>query len=306
MIGKQFGEWTIIAFDKKIKYAIYYICRCSCGIEKSIYIGNLTSGKSKSCGHLKLNPSNDLVGQVFGRLSVISWIPHDPSKVKFRGSRWLCRCDCGTEVIKRTNELTSGNTKSCGCLNDESRKIIGHSNMEDLTGKQFGELTVLEFYQSINQRAEWICQCSCGEIVIVNAGHLKDGHTQSCGHIKSKGELAIKKILVNNEINFEPQYTFADLKSNKGYPLKFDFAIFSKSTKDIEMLLEYQGQQHFHPVEYFGGQQAFDIQQENDNKKRQYAKEHNIPLVEISTNYKKISVSDLCLDSYTQYKVKGE
>lgn len=34
-------------------------------------------------------------------------------------SYWLCKCDCGKEVVVRTDLLTSGNTKSCGCLHRE-------------------------------------------------------------------------------------------------------------------------------------------------------------------------------------------
>lgn len=168
--------------------------------------------------------------------------------------------------------------------------------MEDLTGKSFGELSVLEFYRSVDGRVEWLCQCSCGQIVVVSAGHLKNGHTQSCGHLKSKGEKQITKILIENNIPFEPQYKFDDLKSDRGYPLKFDFAIFNNNG-DVATLIEYQGGQHFKPIEYFGGEHAFNIQKENDEKKREYAKDHNIPLIEINKNYKKINKSDLIGDN---------
>ena len=39
--------------------------------------------------------------------------------------------------------------------------------------------------------------------------------------------------------------------------------------------------QHYEPVEYFGGQERFVVQQANDNKKRVYAAKHNIALLEI-------------------------
>lgn len=34
---------------------------------------------------------------------------------------WLCRCDCGTEKVVKGEDLRNGDTKSCGCLNDEKR-----------------------------------------------------------------------------------------------------------------------------------------------------------------------------------------
>lgn len=46
-----------------------------------------------------------------------------------------------------------------------------------------------------------------------------------------------------------------------------------------------QGQQHFHPVEYFGGEKQFEIQQLHDELKREYAKEYlKVPLIEIKYN----------------------
>lgn len=53
----------------------------------------------------------DLTGQKFGRLTVIKYMGLD----KNHKSTWLCRCECGNEKIIRKSDLTSGNTKSCGC-----------------------------------------------------------------------------------------------------------------------------------------------------------------------------------------------
>lgn len=55
----------------------------------------------------------ELTGQKFGRLEVIS---KHPEKNKHGQSQWNCVCDCGTEVIVRTNALVQGHKQSCGCL----------------------------------------------------------------------------------------------------------------------------------------------------------------------------------------------
>ena len=57
----------------------------------------------------------DLTGQRFGRLLVIS----ECGRTKDRSVAWLCRCDCGGEVIVRSVCLRRGNTRSCGCLSRE-------------------------------------------------------------------------------------------------------------------------------------------------------------------------------------------
>lgn len=68
----------------------------------------------------------NLVGQKFGRLTVIEL---DKSN-KHNGVYWICKCDCGNTSIVRSDALTSGNTKYCGCLASEQRAINGKSNMK--------------------------------------------------------------------------------------------------------------------------------------------------------------------------------
>lgn len=54
----------------------------------------------------------DISGRRFVRLVAISI----DSMHKIRGSRWLCQCDCGKLAVVSVGNLTSGNSKSCGCL----------------------------------------------------------------------------------------------------------------------------------------------------------------------------------------------
>jgi hypothetical protein len=52
-----------------------------------------------------------MVGQRFGRLTVVAYAERGAD----RAARWVCRCDCGQEVIAHGNRLRSGKTTSCGC-----------------------------------------------------------------------------------------------------------------------------------------------------------------------------------------------
>lgn len=64
----------------------------------------------------------DLTGRTFGRLTVIE---RAEGRYTSRGSpvvRWRCRCNCGNEMVTDAVCLTAGHTKSCGCLQDESRR----------------------------------------------------------------------------------------------------------------------------------------------------------------------------------------
>lgn len=55
----------------------------------------------------------DIVGQKFGRLTVLSLYSTKG------GARFLCKCDCGNTTISRGYDLRKGNSKSCGCWNRE-------------------------------------------------------------------------------------------------------------------------------------------------------------------------------------------
>lgn len=56
--------------------------------------------------------------------------------------------------------------------------------IEDLRGKKFGELIVINFDKKDHLgRAKWLCRCSCGKMTSVLGYHLKAGAIKSCGHL---------------------------------------------------------------------------------------------------------------------------
>ena len=98
---------------------------------------------------------------------------------------------------------------------------------------------------------------------------------------QSKGEKKTGYILKQNDLPFEFQYKIDECKNINSLP--FDFAIFKDIDKiNLIFLIEYQGIQHYEPVELFGGMEQFILQQKLDNIKRNYCKLHSIKLIEIS------------------------
>lgn len=79
-------------------------------------------------------------------------------------------------------------------INDEKIPV---GTAEDLTGKEFGRLTVLYRIKNLGKTsgAKWRCQCSCGKTVDVLAANLKRNHTLSCGCLQK--EITSKKRLSN-------------------------------------------------------------------------------------------------------------
>ena len=93
----------------------------------------------------------------------------------------------------------------------------------------------------------------------------------------SKGELKVEEFLTYSNVVYESQYKYDDCKNIS--PLPFDFALMSSDKRVI--LIEYDGKQHYEPIDFFGGQEQFEYQRQNDNIKSQYCKDNNIPLLRI-------------------------
>lgn len=274
--------------------------RCKCLLCGDVIVTrerNLKSGHIKSCGK-KHRRVTDLRGQHFGDLEVIERAPNTYSGTKRVTSyvMWKCRCKCGREIITRASSLVNGHTTSCGiCSRSESNMGKG---LDDISNQEFGYWKVLSKSRSlIEPRGRrvtlWKCQCRCGEIRELRAGTLKRGLSYSCGcHASevraarfehgmgiSHSEKLVSDYLIAHDIYFEPQKIYSDLRGDSGYHLSYDFLVY----KDFEplFLIECQGKQHYEPVEFFGGDNRFEVQKKNDNYKRLYASKHNIPLLEI-------------------------
>jgi hypothetical protein len=58
---------------------------------------------------------SDLKGKKYMRLTALEEVERHGKYVR----QWKCKCDCGAVSIVRQSNLTSGNTKSCGCLDIE-------------------------------------------------------------------------------------------------------------------------------------------------------------------------------------------
>lgn len=97
---------------------------------------------------------------------------------------------------------------------------------------------------------------------------------------RSEGERKIADILDAAGLNYEIEYIFPDLKSTSGRPLRFDFAVFD-DCGNVDFLIEYQGEQHYHAVSRYNGSIGLKRQKYNDNMKRKYCLEHNLKLIEI-------------------------
>jgi hypothetical protein len=75
-------------------------------------------GQSASEKEAQMRKFHDLIGQRFGRLTVLERAPND----KDGSVCWRCICECGTKKEIRGSALIYGDTRSCGCLNDAEHR----------------------------------------------------------------------------------------------------------------------------------------------------------------------------------------
>ena len=94
----------------------------------------------------------------------------------------------------------------------------------------------------------------------------------------SRGEIKICDILDNAGLVYKEEYSFPDLVSSSGRPLRFDFAVFDDEG-ELEFLIEYQGIQHYEARSKYGGAKGLYRQKYNDSQKKQYCLEHGIKLI---------------------------
>lgn len=297
-INKQYDELTAIspviltdegAINQK-GYRSWWLFQCSCGNKICGHIRNVTdTTKSHDCGHVRKQHFLDkYIGQTFNYLTVISLDENykKDNNIKSFAAYYKCKCKCGNYKTVRITALTSGEVKSCGCLKLEQDKVnlVHGYNLIDLTGHQFGLLTVLYRSEKIVKDGDviWVCQCQCGQIIERRSSSLRKGLSYSCGCVSmSVGERKIRDILLENNIDFLYDTTyFKDLFTSNNGIGRYDFIILDDNQKPTR-LIEFDGKQHFESINYFGGQKYLEKIKTNDNIKNDYAKKHNIPLVRI-------------------------
>jgi 5-methylcytosine-specific restriction endonuclease McrA len=160
--GMKFGKLTVIElFEIKNlnnRRVEFWLCKCDCGKKCVKYKNQLTSGIVKSCG-CWTREKFDITGRKFNRLTVMKH--HHISKS--RKTCWLCKCDCGKEIIVETCNLKSGGTKSCGCYNIERFSKLNYNPLltDEERLKKGRDKRIKQWRREIYKRDNYSC-CLCG------------------------------------------------------------------------------------------------------------------------------------------------
>jgi hypothetical protein len=117
MIGRRYGALTVIkesepCATRKNEYISRWECLCDCGNTITKKINCLSTSKYSSCGCLL--ESQNIIGNRYGKLTVIKRYNTERDKSGHMRSQYICKCDCGVLVIKSRHELTGRQNVTCG------------------------------------------------------------------------------------------------------------------------------------------------------------------------------------------------
>lgn len=256
-IGKTFGSLNVLGYNQRKtleKKKYIFTCKClKCGnycdreIYRILYGVFVDCGK---CSHNEFSKSKviDISGKRFGELTVLRRVIN-ADKTHRRDTTWLCKCDCGNEIIVRKQYLSTSKHPSCGCA---MRSILRKAKSKDLTNRRFGLLTALELCDDERKTAKnrsnyWRCICDCGKETIVSTSSLLSSETRSCGckaNYSSFWETEIVDVIIEKyNIPYKKQYRLKYQKDHKVRHFSYDCAFFTKTKK---IVLECNGTR-YHP-----------------------------------------------------------
>ena len=172
-----------------------------------------------------------------------------------------CKClYCGKINKKTVYDYMCG--RGCLCQSGTEKK-----NTEIFKKELDDDYELLSDYKDAFSKVK-MRHKTCGFIYEVTPhNYLAGKRCPKCSRKESKGEKKIKAILDKYFIKYYQEYPVM-INNHK---LRFDFFL-----PDHNIYIEYQGEQHYNPVKYFGGQDRFKIQQKYDNYKQEYAKDNLI------------------------------
>lgn len=207
-------------------------------------------------------------------LEVISLYNGDAKDISYR-----CKID-GYVGVTKAGRLLSKNTQCRYCVLKKLKGIyqLSQSEFIDRMKQIAPDIEVLSKYDGFDRKVKLLCK-KHDYMFEQSAQNALQG---KCGCVKcvsSKGEKKIINILSSLKVRFKSQFKFDDCRAVN--PLPFDFYL-----PDYNMVIEYQGEQHYKPVQ-FGGMpieeaiRNFDICKAHDEIKSNYCDRNNIKLLSI-------------------------
>jgi very-short-patch-repair endonuclease len=245
------------------------------GVFEQATKSHLKGYECKICGQLKSNKNRTSNTEEFiKKAKEIHGDEYDYSLVDYKTAKTNVKIIClkhGVFEQTPTNHIHKTNKTGCSmCYGTKKRTteefII---KAKEIHGDKY-DYSLIEYIKS-DIRVKIICK----EHGIFTQTPQKHLHKRGCPICNcSKGESQISNYLKDKKISFKTQYSFK--KCRNVLPLFFDFYLPS-----YNLCIEYDGIQHFKPIDRFGGENEFKTVQIRDNIKNNYCYENNIKLLRI-------------------------
>lgn len=190
------------------------------------------------------------------------------SKVEYTTNKKVVTLICnkhGDFKIKPNDHLTGGGCPRCSGRGKTNEDFVKESKI--VHGDKYNYLMI--DYLGTHNKVKIICPIH-GVFEQTPNHHLSGAGCPICK--ESRGESNIRKYLEKFGVRYVKQYRFKDCRDIR--PLPFDFYL-----PDYNMCIEYQGEQHFKPVNYFGGVNKFNTLIKRDLIKKLYCENNNINLL---------------------------
>lgn len=160
---------------------------------------------------------------------------------------------------------------------------------------QYPNIHLVAGYTAKTEYAEFYCD-TCKASWTDIADYVTRRGCPRCNGISIESKIG--EILQQYKINYIPQYSFNDCRDQRALP--FDYYI-----PDYNILIEYDGEQHYKPVNFGGisdgeANENLKITQRHDKIKTEYCNNNNIPLIRIPY-WNKNNIENILISSLKQY-----
>ena len=190
--------------------------------------------------------------------------------------RYICNkhTDMGEQSITFSNLSYGFGCKYCGRERQGEKRRCDFEEVKKVFEKHDMELLDQPY---INAQTPMAYICKHHREYGIQYMSKSNADRQHCPYChKYKGESKIADFLIENNIDYILHKTYDDLLGVKNGRLSYEFY-----WPEFHLLIEFQGEQHEHAIDAFGGEETFKTQQEHDKRKKEYAIKHNIELLEI-------------------------
>ena len=224
---------------------------------------------------------------------------------EYNGYHEYLKCKClldGCEWESITSNLLNGSAgcPDCRAKAAHDRCALTQQQFVDRMAKENPNYEVVGEYYSAYTPMEFRCRIHNVPFTTSPRTFLYKSGKGCPLCVQSNGEIKMNNILQNHNFEVENQYIFPDCKYIN--PLRYDG--YDKSNR---IAYEYQGQQHYYPVDFAGkgqkwAEEQFDVVQKRDAIKREYCKNNNIILIEIPY-WEYDNMENFLIEEWKKYKV---